>query len=131
MKSTKEITKNIKSLFKGVKKPADILPLALMACSLAKRPGLSALGSAATVIAGQSEFGAPTSARFVDGTPNCMNHLIMSLFSEIYRAVTQDMVVNVVIGEGELTSIGTGANGAGTVITTSRNIIGRAMGGAI
>ena len=126
MISTKRRCTSIENIFKANKQPAKLLPLVIMSSSLLKRPGLSAMESAAKVISSQSDFGAPTSAQFSDGTNNMMNQLIYYIIKEVYRAFQEDANIQVVVPPGSITSIGQGENAGGPVIVTSTNNIGRA-----
>ena len=125
--TSKSISKQIQNFFKSLRSPANTLPAILMACSLMKRPGLSCISSSAAIISSQSGFGAPTTAKFEDGTPNMMNQLINSVICEVYRAIREDMNIQVVIPAGSVTTVGTGANAGGPVVVTSTNLIGRGM----
>ena len=125
--TSQSLSNQIKNFFKSLRSPANVLPAILMACSLAKRPGLSCISSTAAIISSQSGFGAPTTAKFEDGTPNMMNQLINNIVCEVYRAIQQDMNIQVVIPAGSGTTVGTGANAGGAIVVTSTNLIGRGM----
>lgn len=86
-----EVVEKMQSLLAVARKPVTKIPVILEFCSLAQRPGLSVLVSAANVIKSQANFGAPTGT-LPDGTPNLMNQFIINMFSETYRALREDCV---------------------------------------
>jgi hypothetical protein len=110
MATIENICKNIQSFLKSTRSPAPIIPQILMSCSLMKRPGLSCLESSSRIIASQAEFGAPTADKFPDGTPNMMNKLIKNIVCEVYRAIKEDMNIQVVIPPGSLPLSNGGTN---------------------
>lgn len=117
-----QICDAIRNLFNAMRAPMSTLPLLIMVCSLIKRPGLSVIISAGNIIRSQSSFGAPTSATLPDGQPNMMNSLIVQIVDEIYRAIREDMSLQVVIPSGSISVTTTGSNAGGPVVSTGYNV---------
>lgn len=121
MISIDNISTTIKNAFSSFRNPATVLPAILMICSLAKRPGLSTLLSAANVITNQSKFGAPT-GKLPDGTENMMNGLIAVIIDEVFRAIREDANIQIALAPGDITIQATGANAGGPVTVVGTNI---------
>jgi hypothetical protein len=99
MMDIKNIADSIKKLFDTtLRKPANIIPGIIMLCSLAKRPGLSALISFSNIVQELAKQGIPTEP-LPDGTPNIMNKLIYSVVKETYRAIKEDSNVQIIVKE--------------------------------
>lgn len=127
-KICKEITDNLQSL---TRKPAQYLPQMIMICSLMKRPGLSCIASTANIISSIGKKGMPTQAEFEDGTPNFMNKMVNSVVCEVFRAIQQDMNIQVVIPPGSITSIGQGGGPSGPIMVTSTNLAAKGQAAAL
>ena len=79
MLGIENITNSIKNLFDTkLRKAANIIPGIIMLCSLAKRPGLSALISFGNIIQEMAKEGIPTDT-LPDGTPNMMNKMVYAV----------------------------------------------------
>lgn len=94
-------------------KVPSIAPI-LRACSYAQRPGLSVIYSVGKIIQNLSKSGISTEDG-VDGRPNYTNKLVTSVVSEIYRAIKEDMCIQVSVSPGGIQMTGTGANAGGPV----------------
>jgi hypothetical protein len=114
------IVNSIEKLIKGVRPYVIPIPAIILACSVFKRPGLSAMMIASNVIRRQSEFGAPTGT-LPDGTPNKMNALIYVMTDEIVKEIQKNCVVESVIPAGSMVITGMGANAGGPVAVTCTN----------
>lgn len=117
----KTICDSIKNLFNTIRPAAPLFPAIIMACSLAKRPGLSVILSASNIIRKQAEFGAPTE-QAPDGQPNMMNALIVEIVDEVYRALREDANIQVSLAPGSVLSLGTGASPSGPVTVQCSSI---------
>ena len=123
-----KIVSAITNVLESIRPPIIPIPAIILLCTVFRRPGASAMMTAANVIKRQSEFGAPTGP-LCDGSPNKMNSLIYVLVSEIYRELCENGVVEVAIPPGSLMITGTGANAGGPVVITGTNLApGKAMG---
>lgn len=120
MNGLEKITNVITGLLEKARTPIVPIPAIILACSLFKRPGASAMMTAANVIKRQSEFGAPTGV-LPDGSPNMINSLIYLIVSEVFRELTENGVVEVAIPANSLVITGSGANAGGPVVITGTN----------
>ena len=94
--SLEKIVNAVTGLLEKARTPIVPIPAIILACSLFKRPGASAMATAANIIKRQSEFGAPTGV-MPDGSPNMINSLIYLIVSEVYRELAENGVVEVAI----------------------------------
>ena len=116
------ITSSIKNMLNStLRKPANIISGIVLACALVKRPGLSCLVSFGNVIQDISKKGIPTE-NLPDGTPNLMNQMVMSVISEVYRAMKEDANLQVAFPPGAINVVTNGANGGGPLVGTGPNI---------
>lgn len=120
MSGIEKIVDSITKLIDKVRVPVIPIPAVILACSIFRRPGLSAMMIAANVIRRQSEFGAPTGA-LPDGSPNMMNSLIYVMADEIVKEVQKNCVIESVIPAGTMVITGMGANAGGPVAVTCTN----------
>jgi hypothetical protein len=117
-----QVSNSIKRLFDTtLRKPASIIPGIIMLCSLAKRPGLSPLISFGRIIQGIEKQGIPTEP-LPDGSPNLMNIMMKEIVSETYRAIKEDMNIQVCLAPGTINVVATGGNAGGPVTVTGPNI---------
>ena len=123
-----KIVNSITNLIDKVRTPIIPIPAFFLICSLFRRPGASAMVTAANIIKRQNEFGGPTGA-LPDGSPNMMNSLIYLIVSEVYKELTENGVVEVAIPPSSLFITGAGANAGGPVVITGTNTMpGKAYG---
>lgn len=101
----------------------------IMVCSLAKRPGLSAILSTARIINEINKNGINTGP-MEDGSPNQLDIVVHEITKEIYRALREDANIQTAMGPGSFTTLGQGANAGGPVVITS-TIINYAKGVAM
>lgn len=122
MLGIEHITKTFQNLFdSNMRKPAKAIAAIILACSLAKRPGLSVALSTSNIIDELSKQGMPTGP-LPDGTPNYMNKVVHTVVKEVYRAIHFDMVIQGAIKPGEMSITTSGANSGGPVIGQGTNI---------
>ena len=122
MLGIENITNSIKNLFDTkLRKAANIIPGIIMLCSLAKRPGLSALISFGNIIQEMAKEGIPTD-NLPDGTPNMMNKMVYAVVKETFRALKEDANIQVALGPGSVNIVATGGNAGGPVTVTGPNI---------
>lgn len=116
------VTNSIKNLFNTtLRKPASIIPGIIMLCSLAKRPGLSTLISYGKIIQELSKCGMPTNP-LPDGSANMMNKMVYSIVNEVYRALKEDVNIQVVLPPGSINIVATGGNAGGPVTVAGASI---------
>lgn len=120
MSGIQKIVDSITNLLNKARVPVVPIPAIILACSVFKRPGLSAMMIAANVIRRQAEFGAPTGA-MPDGSPNMMNSLIYVMADEMVKEIQRNAIVESVIPAGTMVITGMGANAGGPVAITATN----------
>ena len=122
MLGIENITNSIKNLFNTtLRKPASIIPGIIMLCSLAKRPGLSTLISYGKIIQEMAKEGIPTDT-LPDGTPNMMNKMVYAVVKETFRALKEDVNIQVVLPPGSINIVATGGNAGGPVTVAGASI---------
>lgn len=120
MSGIQKIVNSINNLLNKARTPVIPIPAAILACSIFKRPGLSALMIASRVIRRQADFNAPTGP-LPDGSENKMNALIYVMTDEIVKEIQKSCVVESVIPAGSMVITGMGANAGGPVAVTCTN----------
>ena len=120
MGGIQKIVDTITGLLEKARVPIIPIPAILLACSVFRRPGMSAMMIAANVIKRQSEFGAPTGA-LPDGSRNMMNALIYVMTDEIVKEIQKNCVIEGVVPAGTMVITGSGANAGGPVVITATN----------
>lgn len=116
-----EVTKSVKEVFEqDMRKPANIISSLILICSLAKRPGLSTILSTSKVLQALSQRGIPT-GDLPDGTKNMMNQVLYEIFNEAFRAIREDMNIQVGLEPGSISLTATGGNGGGPVVVKGMN----------
>lgn len=106
------------------------MPAIFLLCAAMSRQGLSALRSLSNVCKQLEEAGIPTGPN-PDGSPNLVVLASYAIIKEIYRAQTEDAVVQGGIQPGEMMLLSQGANSAGTVVSTGSNILPTHLWGVI
>lgn len=108
MLGIESVIKSIKNLFDNeLRTAANIIPGIIMICSLAKRPGLSALISFGRIIQELEKSGMPTEP-LPDGTPNMMNKMVHHVVCEVFRALKEDANIQVALAPGSVNIVATG-----------------------
>ena len=110
----------IKQMFNGTKKVSQSLPSLLLFCTTMRRPGMSAMDTAATVIQDYGKIGIPTGTN-ADGTPNMINAYTYLLIKDIYKDIKQNGVGEGVMSPGTIQFTGTGGNAGGPVVVQGFN----------
>jgi hypothetical protein len=106
------------------------MPAILLLCAAMSRNGLSALRSISNVCQALEEAGIPTGPN-PDGSPNLIVTAAYAIINEIYRAQTEDAVVQGSIQPGEMMILSNGANSAGPVVSNGSNILPTHLWGVI
>ena len=116
-----EVVKSIKDVFEGgFRSPANVISSLILICSLAKRPGLSAILSTSKVLQSLSQRGIPTED-LPDGTKNMMNQVIYETMNEAFRAIREDMNIQVGLEPGSISVTAMGGNSGGPVVVKGMN----------
>lgn len=114
------ISDAIDSAFNFIRPKLIAIPPLIMICSIAQRPGLSAMNIVANIIRRQPEAGAYTGV-MPDGSPNIMERMYVVIVEEVLREIRMNARVDLVISPGAITSFGSGANAGGPVTIFSTN----------
>lgn len=123
-----QIGQSFKTVFSGLRKPANIIPSIIMLCAMVRRPGLSCMVSTSNIIQDVAKRGCPT-GDLPDGSKNLMNELIASIVCEIIRAMKEDSNIQIGFSPGAFTINATGGNAGGPINVTGTNITpGRGVG---
>lgn len=116
-----KVCESIQKLYNSVRPAAMKIPPILLACSMAKRPGLSSIVSIGNIIKNMSEYGIPTEAG-PDGTENMNNVMVKCIVEEVYRALKEDANIQVATKPLSMRLTGTGANSSGPVQVVGTNV---------
>lgn len=120
MNGLEKIVSAITKLIEKARTPFVPIPAAILACSIFKRPGMSAMIIASNIIRRQSEFGAPTGP-LPSGAPNKMNALIYVIADEIVKELQHNCIIESVAPAGTLNITGTGMSPVGPITFTGTN----------
>lgn len=112
--SIKDICESINKLFTSALKPFPQLPRLLLVCSMAKRPGLSAIRSTSNIVKDLNKLGIPTGP-MPDGSANITVAFAFASTKEVYRGIKKDASIQVGIQPGSMMITGFGANAGGPV----------------
>lgn len=117
-----QICETIRNYFSNVRPPFPQLSRLLLVCSMIRRPGLSVLQSVANITKDLNKLGIPTGS-MPDGSANLTIAFAFASTKETYRAIKNDMSIQVGIQPGSAIITGAGANAGGpmTVISTNMN----------
>lgn len=116
-----DVIDKIKSTVTGIRPKFPVFPAMLMACSLAKRPGLSVNVSVANIISSLKKQGFKTE-KGPDGQPNMTTKYTHTIVKEMFRAINEDGAVKIALPIGSITVQATGANAGGPVTCVGFNI---------
>lgn len=97
-----------------------VMPAIFLACSLARRSGLSVSLSTANVVAALKKKGIPTE-KMPDGQPNYTVVHDHILLKEIFRALCEDGRIDVVFPKFSMFITGTATTAAGPAPVTGTN----------
>lgn len=106
------------------------MPAILLLCAAMSRKGLSPLRSISNVCQALEEAGIPTGPN-PDGTPNLIVAAAYAIINEIYRAQTEDAVIQGSIQPGEMMILSQGSNSAGPVVSRGSNLLPTHLWGVI
>ena len=115
------IGQSFKNSFKSIRTPAQLLSSVMMLCAMGKRPGLSCMLSTSNILQDLSKSGIPTGP-LPDGSPNLMNEMVSSVVCEVFRAIKEDLNIQVIIPPGAITVQSNGGNAGGPIVTMGINI---------
>lgn len=116
-----QIGQSFKTIFSGLRKPANIIPSIIMLCAMVRRPGLSCMVSTSNIIQDVAKRGCPT-GDLPDGSKNLMNEMMSSIICEVFRALKEDANIQIALAPGSFTINATGGNAGGPVNVTGTNI---------
>ena len=116
-----DIANSIKNLFDISRSPAPTIPPMLMAIGSLQKPGMSAKLSVGNITKELAKHGIPTSPA-EDGTENMVVRLVVSIVTEIYRAIREDANIQVAHMPGAIQILTAGANAGGPMISQGFNI---------
>lgn len=119
--NTNDISNKIGELFDITRQPAPQIPGALIALCGTQKPALSTIQSVSNVVKKLKEHGIPTDA-MPDGSENKMLVMIIAIIDEVYRALREDANIQVSFAPGSITTISTGANAGGPVVSEGINM---------
>ena len=120
-----QITSSINSFFRAINaKITKVVPMPaiLLLCAAMSRQGLSPLRSLSNVCKALEELGIPMGAN-PDGSPNLIISVLNEVFNEIYRALTEEAVIQGCIEPGAMQVMSNGANGGGPMVSIGTNIL--------
>ena len=120
-----QITGAINSFFAAINaKITKVVPMPaiLLLCAATSRQGLSPMRSSSNVCKALEELGIPMGAN-PDGSPNLIVSVCNEVFKEVYRAMTEDAVVQGSIEPGAMQLMSNGANSGGPVVCIGTNIV--------
>ena len=120
-----QITGAINSFFAAINaKITKVVPMPaiLLLCAATSRQGLSPMRSLSNVCKALEELGIPMGAN-PDGSANLIVSVCNEVFKEVYRAMTEDAVVQGSIEPGAMQLMSNGANSGGPVVCIGTNIV--------
>jgi hypothetical protein len=106
------------------------MPAIFLLCAAFSRQGLSPLRSLSNVCKELEAAGIPTGPN-PDGSPNLIVLASYAILKEVYRAQTEDAVVQGGIQPGEMMILSQGANSGGPVVSTGSNLLPTHLWGII
>ena len=123
--NVEQITNKINSFFSAIDaKITKVIPMPaiLLLCACLSRQGLSPTRSLTNVCKSLEALGIPTKNN-PDGSPNLIVAVIFLILQEIYRAVTEEAVVQGSVESGQMQIVSNGSNSGGPVVSFGTNII--------
>jgi hypothetical protein len=124
-----QITSFINTINNKVTKVTQ-MPAILLISGAKTRQGLSPLRSLNNICVSLESLGVPTKSN-PDGSPNLIVSVLYETLKEIYRAQTEDAVIQGGIDASTLTIQSNGANAAGPVASVGTNILPTNIWGVI
>lgn len=114
------ITNAISSMFKKMRNPAPKVAPMLIGLGGDQRPGLSTVISTSNIVKALDKHGIPTGAA-ADGSENKTVAVVIAIVEEIYRAMHEDLNLQLSIRPGNVTVVTTGTNEGGPMIAQGIN----------
>lgn len=121
MLSIEKIVKTIDQILGWARLAPVTIPAILLICDQIKRPGLSAVVTAANIIRRQTEAGAPYGPA-ADGSQNVAEAMELIRVQEIFRALRLEGKIDTAFPIGAIQFMGAGANAGGPIQITGMNI---------
>lgn len=115
------ITNTINALFKKTRTAAPKIPPMLMAIGGVNRPGLSTQESVGRIVRALKKHGIPTGAA-KDGSENKTVAVVIAIVEEIYRALHEDVNIQIALQPSALNIITYGTNEGGPMLSKGSNI---------
>lgn len=115
------ITNAFKTMFEKTRIAAPKIPPMLMAIGGQGRPGLSTQQSVGRIVRALEKHGIPTGAA-CDGSENKTVAVVIAIVEEIYRAMHEDVNIQIAMGPGALNIVAYGANSGGPVVSRGINL---------
>lgn len=123
--NVEQITNKINSFFSAIDaKITKVIPMPaiLLLCACLSRQGLSPTRSLTNVCKSLEALGIPTKNN-PDGSPNLIVAVIFLILQEIYRALTEEAVVQGSVESGQMQIVSNGSNAGGPFVCFGTNII--------
>lgn len=114
------IANTLQKMMESVRLPVITIPAIMLLCSVIKRPGMSAMLTAANTIQEMSEF-VPVGP-LPDGSDNLMNKYTYCLTKNIETDIKRNSVVQVVMPAGSVRVLVRAGNGGGPIVGEGVNI---------
>lgn len=124
------ISKSITSLINSLRKPTPPLPLPLLLCEVAQKPGLSAMALTASIIKRMEDAGIPTGPN-PDGSPNYNNELARIFAEEFVKEFKLHARVDLGLPPSTLSITASGGNAGGPIIVQGTNTLPSIIFGSI
>lgn len=128
-----QITSKINTFFSSINSMITKvipMPAILLLCAAMSRQGLSPLRSLNNICAAMEGLGIPTTNN-PDGSPNLIVNVLYLLLQEVYRAQTEDAVVQGSVEPGAMMIQSNGANAGGPVVSIGTNLMPTHIWGVI
>jgi hypothetical protein len=117
----KRISDRVNTLFENARTPMPTIPPILLACEIMRRPGLSAMALAASIIRRLPEAGVPTGLN-PDGSENVIVKTIMIGCEELVKEIKENSSVTCALSPGQINVTISGGNAGGPIIGTGTNV---------
>ena len=118
--TVQQISQIVANVIKAIRVPLVKIPNVILACSLIKRPGLSAIMTASNIISRQGEAGVPV-GRMPDGSANAYEAMEAIRVQEIYKSLKFDSRIDSTIPIAGIQITAFGANAGGPIVVQGFN----------
>lgn len=116
------ISNEIEAAFSVARPALTTLPTVLLIYETQRRPGLSAIALASSIIKRLPEAGIPTENN-ADGSENKILKFVTILCEEIITEIKDNARITTVCSPATITSVGEGGNAGGPVTVVSQNTL--------